>query len=533
MWMSERGCTQNARAFLGRDPRQVPIACSLRQRFRGDDALRMRTYTLACSVLLFAVGACAEPAALASPEAPVSGAPEGDPLATGANGSANGQLSPPTPNAPANAAASGGDQRSASSDSMDGGPGRPTEPDDPTDPSVLPTAGYPGRYWAMKAERSIERDGIVVKTHDVTVGRMSWIQLSVYDQRYPLRVDIVSDIFAPPKRVVYMLPGGGTNFTASFLSRAEGGLANFFRVHDYLVIGVTPREDSVPDGEKDLSFMKYWGMEQHREDIRSVVTKVQAAVPANYEMAGHSYGAASALDYASHFPDEPRRVIALDIYSIDPDADRAGIKRARRTRDAYEELIAEGTYADTSYQEFGSVAREGLTDGGMDADSAWDRYTSKQLLLFGLVYSSVLPGVHSSITGLPGDWPMASSGAANEYDDTGVDPENDRRLLRRTSLTTLRAAAEFMGSGLISMAFARDYWSVVALGHGYTLPYAKIACPVIWLNSELGYADQMFGARLVRESGNLRVTTAVIPDYGHVDMIYGNTAREDVWDRLF
>jgi pimeloyl-ACP methyl ester carboxylesterase len=407
------------------------------------------------------------------------------------------------------------------------------EPEAPLDGGLAaPTDTRSGRRLALEIARSFDRNGPAVVTHNVMTPRWTWIELDLHDEAFPLTVDILASNVLAPRGIVYMLPGGASNFRSSYLTPLEGGLAQYYRRHGYLVVGISPREDHVLDQERDLAFMSQWGMAKHRNDIHAVVTLVQSVSALPFELLGHSYGAASALDYASVYPDELQRVVALDIYSIDPNVDRTSINQARWTYEAYVTLMESGVYADDSYHDFGPLVRSSLMapDAGADSGSRLGtyQYTSKQLLLFGMIYSSVLPGIHTPLTGLPGDWPMAMSTIAGEYFT-----EDDNQLFTRTHPATLRAAAEVLGGGLISMAFARDFWAVAALEPAYKLRWDQITTEVVWLNSELGYGEQTYGAELMRKAGNTRVEVAVIPEYGHADMLWSKTAREDVWQRLF
>jgi len=402
--------------------------------------------------------------------------------------------------------------------------------------SSAASAGMTGRRLALSVAEAIEAHGRTLRTRNVMATRWTWIELSLFDQVYPLTIDILGSNLSAPRGVVYMLPGGATNFRSSFLVPPEDNLASFFRRHGYLVIGITPREDKVAADTRDLSFMEAWDMQQHRDDIRKIVQLVQAVVPLPYELLGHSYGAASALDYAGAYPDEVQRVVALDIYSFDSAIDPASMRKARRTHQAYVELMREGVFADTSYADFPALVRSGLgrPDAGVGGASDYDYggYTSKQLLLFGLIYSAVLPGVHTDITGLPGDWPIAMSDVAGD-DGWEFRPDDDDRTFARTSIATLRLAADELGSGLISMAFARDYWSVVAEAEGgYPLRWSNNAGKVLWINSELGYNTQMHGADLIRQAGNPNVDKQIVPQYGHADLLWSRTARADVWERF-
>jgi pimeloyl-ACP methyl ester carboxylesterase len=404
---------------------------------------------------------------------------------------------------------------------------------------AAPASARAGRRLALEIARKLDRSGRsgpTIVTHNLMTPLWSWIELDLHDEEFPLTVDILASNGIAPRGIVYMLPGGASNFRSSYLTPLDGGLAQYYRRHGYLVVGISPREDHVADQERDLAFMAHWGMAQHRNDIHAVVTLVQSVSALPFEMLGHSYGAASALDYASVYPDQLQRVVALDIYSIDPKLDRASVNRARWTYEAYVTLMESGVYADDSYHDFGPLVRRSFmapdagADGGTRLGSG--RYTSKQLLLFGMIYSSVLPGVHTPLTGLPGDWPMTMSTIAGEYFTANV-PEDDDALFTRTHAATLRAAADVIGGGLISMAFARDFWAVAALEPAYTLHWEQITTEVVWLNSELGYGEQTYGAELMRQAGNTRVEVAVIPEYGHADMLWSKTASEDVWQRLF
>jgi pimeloyl-ACP methyl ester carboxylesterase len=409
--------------------------------------------------------------------------------------------------------------------------------DDAQTSSATPsTTKATGRLWALSVAEAVEAHSRTLRTRNVTTPLWTWIEICLFDQFYPLTIDILGSNLSAPRGVVYMLPGGATNFRSSFMVPPEDNLASFLRRHGYLVIGITPREDTVAPDASDLSFMQAWDMKQHRDDIRKVVELVQAIVPLPYDLLGHSYGAASALDYAGAYPDEVERVIALDIYSFDPALDPASVRKARRTHQAYVELMREGVFADTSYADFAALVRSGLghPDAGVGAASDYDygRYTSKQLLLFGLIYSAVLPGVHTDITGLPGDWPIAMSDVAGG-EGWEFRPDDDDRTFARTSMATLRMAADELGSGLISMAFARDYWSVVAEAEGaYPLRWSNNAGKVLWINSELGYNEQMHGADLIREGGNPNVEKQIVPQYGHADLLWSRTARKDVWERF-
>jgi pimeloyl-ACP methyl ester carboxylesterase len=278
-------------------------------------------------------------------------------------------------------------------------------------------------------------------------------------------------------------------------------------------------------------------MAEHRADIRAVVQRVQGTLGLPYEMLGHSYGAASALDYASHFSAELVRVIALDIYAFDPGSDPQAIDRAEATYSAHVALLSQGVYVDPAGAQAGVFARltpeEHLADSGSSRESfgAPGNFTNDGLTYISLIYNSQLPGIHSELTGLAGDWPLRQSVFAGTY-TFAPDPLDDVFAFTYVERSTLIASSAAARSGLIPMAFARDYWAAVAGDPAYAIDWASIKTKLVWLNAELGYGTQTYGASAAAASGNPNVEVAVIPGYGHGDMLLSRSARRDVWSRL-
>ncbi|HQG30340.1 MAG TPA: hypothetical protein PLA83_00310 [Deltaproteobacteria bacterium] len=159
-----------------------------------------------------------------------------------------------------------------------------------------------GRQMAQSAITSLRSKALTVTTRNVPTLEWSWFEVNFYDEVYPLTVDFVGSNFQCPRKVIYLLPGGGVNFRSSFLTPTSDNLAQFFRKNGYLVVGITPREDNVPIL---LSYrcMEGWGLEKHRFDIRKIISIIQGKIGLPYTILGHSFGAAYALDYASRYSD--------------------------------------------------------------------------------------------------------------------------------------------------------------------------------------------------------------------------------------
>jgi pimeloyl-ACP methyl ester carboxylesterase len=394
-----------------------------------------------------------------------------------------------------------------------------------------------GRAVVAAIEKSAESERI----QDVRDDDWIWIEIDLHDETYPITIDVVASRNAKADHVLYMLPGGSVNFRSSFFTPTDHNLTHFMRERGAVVVGISPREDNVPSTLDDYSFMADWGLKKHRADIRSVVDVVQAVAGLPYDMLGHSYGASCALDYAANDADDLRRLIVLDIYSMVPGTMAPGASpgddAAELTYQAHVELMRQGVYHDTSYGSTKlavSLAEQapGLDSGVSRADAGYPgNFLLEAYLYYSLIYSAPLPGIHTPITGLPGDWLMKQSTLAGAY-TLARSPGGDRYSFEHTRIETLREAAAKIGGGLIPVALERDFWAVNAGNPDYVIAFEKIRAEVTWLNTEFGYNEHFYGAQRIAEAGNPHVTTAIIPGYGHADMVWSATAAEDAWSLL-
>ena len=236
--------------------------------------------------------------------------------------------------------------------------------------------------------------------------------------------------------------------------------------------------------------------------------------------------------YAATWPNGPEKVIALDIYSFDP-ADSESVLASDLTCDAYQELMDSGSYIDSSYADIKDLMLISLLLPLIDSGEPRDflglpgDFTYEGLLYFCMIYSSELPGVHTPLTGLAGDWPLVQSYAAGQY-CFAANPLYDDYELSCSSMCTLREASIKVGSGIVPNALARDFFAVNAYNGVYEIEWSKITMPVLWFNTELGYGSNMYGANLIHVN-NPDVLVAVAPGYGHLDMLSGRNAARDVW----
>ncbi|HVN70448.1 MAG TPA: hypothetical protein VMU10_00380 [Desulfomonilia bacterium] len=387
-----------------------------------------------------------------------------------------------------------------------------------------------GRQLAESALSSLRSSAATTTTQNMTTLSWSWFEINYYDEQYPLTVDLVGSNLQCAQKIIYLLPGGGVNFKSSFLTPFLGdNLAQYLRKNGYLVVGITPREDNVPSADS-YPFMAGWGLAKHKADMRKIISIVQAKVHLPYCVLGHSFGAAYALDYAASYPNEPEKTIALDIYSFAP-GDTVRVHDADITYGAFLDLMGDKQYADSSYSDIKSLMLISLlfpwVDSGQSRSdlSLPGDFTFEGLLYYSMIWSSTLPGIHTPLTGLPGDWPLVQSYVAGQY-ILAQNPWNDTYSFSKTDICTLREAAVKVGSGLVPCALYRDYFAVNAFNGAYTINFSAITKPVLWLNTELGYGTSAYHA------DNPNVEAGIILGYGHLDALSSNTAQQDVWHRF-
>ena len=401
-----------------------------------------------------------------------------------------------------------------------------------------------GSMWGQRAVPVISalaalcKAGVHLEIRDRCVNEnLTWVEADFYDEPYPLTLNVVAAKYPFPAKVIYLLSASSLNFRSSFFTPIEESLASYLATNGYLVVGITPREDNVPI-EADPSVMAKWGMLKHRKDVRKIIRLVQALVRKPYDVLGHSLGAITALDYAGAYSEgQFRSIMLLDIPSFDPVRQPDKIACAKLALGAYHRLLKDRVYRDTSVEGYKLLLAAATLYP--DVDSGQPRaglglpgnFTFDGLLHFSLIFTASMPGLITELTGLPQEWPMVQGNTAGDY-DFAPDPADDSFELTLTDTDRLRQAVVEVGSGIAPVALARDYTSAIANLCGYRINWAGIQEKVTWINGELGMGAQTFGAKLIRRSGNTNVTVAVMPGYGHVDLIYSETAREDVWSRL-
>lgn len=355
-------------------------------------------------------------------------------------------------------------------------------------------------------------------------------RIRVEDGPVPLDVDVLlAGTGAAATRTVYLLPGGGLNTAAGFLTPRGRGLAHFLCAKGFLVIGVSPREDGLTEPGPEVC---EWGLARHRQDVLRVVAAVQSVRPTPYQLLGHSAGAVLALDVAASegLPAPgPERVLVLDTTGpYDREAEPELAARADGLLAATEALLAEGTpVLDTGLKGlFARAAADPLGDSPMPrpVQGSASRFSNAGLLHYALTQTGRLPG--------PANWIYHQGFSSGSY-HFGASAAEDRFALDHSPLGVWSDAVARLGSGLQPTALLRDLAAVWAGREDvHRIDWSAIRAEVVWVNAGLGRGDHDLGARLIREGSGVPVRFTVVPGYGHGDVVWSATARDDVWCAL-
>ncbi|WP_437817642.1 hypothetical protein [Sorangium sp. So ce1078] len=405
-----------------------------------------------------------------------------------------------------------------------------------TDAAAASAQGALRGDLAAQASEAFGRSGAI---REIERGE-GWarVQIEVHDEAYPLVVDVVASTHVAPSRVLYMLPGGGLNFTGNFFTPRDRNITHFMRDHGYLVVGISPREDGIDPASSDAS-LEHWGLAKRKQDIRNVIATVDRWLGLPHDILGHSAGGGHALDYAATYAGRLGKVMVLDTTGpYDPAAAPAYAANAQRSLAAYEQLLAAGRFTiDAAGGLEGLIAAavtDPLGDSGVPraiAGSFAGDFTRSGLVHYALIHTNQLPGPTTPLTGLPQNWFYEQGHLAGQY-TFAADPQRDGFHLTHAPLAVFEDALAELGSGVVTTATMRDLLAVWSGASAYVIDWGNIKAKVVWVNTELGRGDHPLGAQLIEGAGHADVRFSVVPGYGHADPVYGRSAEVDVWPLL-
>jgi len=403
---------------------------------------------------------------------------------------------------------------------------------------LLPPQAVPPPELVAHLITALQMTAPVTQTKAVSTDRWHWIQVQYADEQYPLLIDFVVSRLQRPSKILYLFPGGGLTFQTDFFTPGERNLAHFFRQRDYLIVGITPRENAA-GAAANFSFMADWGLAKHKQDFRKIIQLIQARLGLRYDVLGHSAGAMAALEYAATFSDQLETVMLLDMVGpYDPDTEAQFRANSSASYNAHVQLIQNGSFVNNSIAGFKTLVTQAAlfptANSGIPRTvfgGPAGNFTLNGFAHFALIHTNRLPGPSTAFSGLPDSW-FYHQGFLNGSYTFNLDPLQDQSQLGKTTIETVRAAVQALDSGLNPNAYRRDLFAVLADNGAYPINWAGIQEKVVWVNGELGFGDHDFGARLIRQSGNQQVKFNVVPGYGHADMTFSTTADHDVWQWL-
>ncbi|GAB3419833.1 alpha/beta hydrolase [Flindersiella endophytica] len=335
-------------------------------------------------------------------------------------------------------------------------------------------------------------------------------QVAARDEGSPLLVDVVGDLDSQPRKLVFMLPGGGLNFAANYFTPAYRNLAHFLRKQGLCAVGIGPRPG---------------GLARLKQDAHKIISLFSERLDISYDLVGHSAGGALALDYAATYDDGLERLMVIDTTGAftEPDLRR----RAAESLAGAQALLDQGRT--TIPIGLGGLIEKAVQDPWGASAVPWppDRtkaFTNQGAALFALINTGSLPGLTN--------WIYHGGLIAGRY-TFGENPADDTFEIAHSPLHVLHEQARKLDTEAASTELIRD---LLAIWSGeesvYQIDWSNIRADVSWVNAELGRGDHRQGAELIRQAGNENVQFTVVDDYGHGDPVWSTTAAEDYWELL-
>jgi len=356
-----------------------------------------------------------------------------------------------------------------------------------------------------------------------------------FNERIPLTIDILMSSQKMPDKIIYLLPGSGSNFRSNFFTPVNDNLACFLREKGYLVIGITPSENNVPYFFQKCAFMKEWGLEKHRNDIREVISVIENKLEVPYEILGYSAGGMYTLDYASVYHSDKllKRIVVLGMVGeYNPVKERDLREKAVITEEAAKKVIENRIYIDNSMSLAKLLAPVSVIfpygDSGIERGDFPGDFTDEGLIYYMLIHTNQLEGPTTKYTGMSENWYYEQGLCSGEY-IFDENPKKDKYQLGESNISVIKKASLRVGSGIFPYKTTLDFFSVLAGGIDYSIDFRLIEANVTWINSELGMGNHSFALDKIREGGNSNVSFCVVPEYGHADLVYGSHAKGDVW----
>jgi pimeloyl-ACP methyl ester carboxylesterase len=313
-----------------------------------------------------------------------------------------------------------------------------------------------------------------------------------------------------PKATIVMVPGSNSDFDTSF-----DRMAIHFAKEDMDVWGIDFRYSFVPNNNGSnpyctitgCNFMKDWDTNLHVSDLDTIVKMAElSSLNKKVFLLGWSQGAYFTYRYATdHAIDRPNLngIIQMDVvYNLDQTFTDIVAKTQVEIAARRSKINSGIFYEDVLAQKF--IAYSALTNpDGMSV--VIPGLTNKQAAFFALTQTYNL-----GVNPIPNFIYNQGDLTGLEYTDFNLAIQQGLKLNSFQSILTLTEL--------------REQWL------NPTIP--SITIPILYIGAELGFGIYGSYTPNMISNTNPNVDIHIIPDYGHADLVYSNTANNDVWETI-
>ena len=309
----------------------------------------------------------------------------------------------------------------------------------------------------------------------------------------------------PPTTIV-MAPGSNSDFDTSF-----NKMAAYLARLNIDVWGIDFRYSFVPDNINSYpyclvtgcNFMKDWNTDLHVSDLDIVVKMAEmSSRTGKVFLSGWSQGGYFAYRYAMDHPNL-KGIIPIDlVYNLDP-------------------IFTD--VADTTRAEI-ATRRSAINSGIFYEDVLLLKYVAYQALVNPDGMSVIIPGLTNM---------QVLLFASTQTYQLGVNPipnfiynQGDLTGLKYTDINYAIQQGLKLNNfqSILTLTELREQWLIP------TIP--NITVPIFHVGAELGFGTYGLYTPNMIHNTNPDVNTYIVPDYGHADLVYSNTADIDVWQKI-
>jgi len=309
-----------------------------------------------------------------------------------------------------------------------------------------------------------------------------------------------------PPTTIIMAPGSNSDFDTSF-----NKMAIYLARLNIDVWGIDFRYSFVPDNINSYpyclvtgcNFMKDWNTDLHVSDLDIVVKMAEmSSRTGKVFLLGWSQGGYFAYRYAIDHPNL-NGIIPIDlVYNLDP----IFTDVADRTR---AEIAAR---------------RSAINSGIFYEDVLLLKYVAYQALVNPDGMSVIIPGLTNM---------QVLLFASTQTYQLGVNPipnfiynQGDLTGLKYTDINyTIQQGLKLNNfQSILTLTELREQWLIP------TIP--NITVPIFHIGAELGFGTYGLYTPNMIHNTNPDINTYIVPDYGHADLVYSNTADIDVWQKI-